>query len=92
MFNKTAKSDLDQALDNAHEWLKSETPGTDNYAAILDQITKLHAMKTTESSEGVSWNTWATIGGNLAGIALILGHERAHVVASKALGFVLKLK
>jgi hypothetical protein len=40
----------------------------------------------------ISYETWATIGANLLGIGMILMHERAHVVATKALGFVSKLK
>jgi hypothetical protein len=32
------------------------------------------------------------IAANLAGIALIVGHERMNVVTSKAIGFVLKLR
>jgi hypothetical protein len=32
---------------------------------------------------------WTVIG-NLTGILLILNYERAHVVTSKAIGFVLK--
>jgi hypothetical protein len=36
-------------------------------------------------------DTWATIGANLAGIIIILNHERAHVIATKSLGLVRKL-
>lgn len=43
-----------------------------------------------EKPDRISKETWAAIGANLAGIVLILGHERANVIASKALGFVLK--
>lgn len=40
----------------------------------------------------VSVDTWAVIAANLLGIILIIGHERANVVTSKALGFVSKLR
>lgn len=38
----------------------------------------------------VSKETLAVIGGNLAGILLIISYERMNVIASKALSFVLK--
>lgn len=38
----------------------------------------------------VSADTWAMVGANLAGILLIVGYERVNVIASKAIGFVLK--
>jgi len=40
----------------------------------------------------ISPDTLATIGANLLGIMIIIGHERAHVVTSKALGFIMKLR
>jgi len=40
----------------------------------------------------VSADTWATVAANIAGIMVIVGYERVNVVASKALGFVLKLR
>jgi hypothetical protein len=40
----------------------------------------------------VSLATVATIVANLAGIAVIMSHERTHIIATKALGFVSKLK
>jgi hypothetical protein len=34
----------------------------------------------------------ATVAGSLVGILLIIGHERANVIGSKALGLVMKLR
>jgi hypothetical protein len=45
-----------------------------------------------EDRRHVSKETLAVIGANLAGIVLILGYERVNVIASKALGFVSKLR
>lgn len=38
----------------------------------------------------ISLESWAAIGANLAGILLILNHERANVITTKALGFLRK--
>lgn len=50
------------------------------------------ALKRVESEkpDRVSADTWAMVGANLAGILLIVGYERVNVIASKAIGFVLK--
>jgi len=45
-----------------------------------------------ELNKRVKVDTIAIIAGNIIGIGLILGYERAHIVTSKALGFVLKSK
>lgn len=46
--------------------------------------------KDVETYGKLKLETLAPIAGSLAGIVLILGFERAHVVTSKALGFVMK--
>jgi hypothetical protein len=45
-----------------------------------------------EDRRKVSKETLAVIGANIAGIVMILGYERANVIASKALSFVSKLR
>lgn len=52
------------------------------------KIQYLQGLK--EPVVGIDVNTVVLVAGNLAGILLILNHERLHVVSSKALGFVLK--
>ncbi len=46
--------------------------------------------KEAEKPDRVSKETWALIGANIAGIVMIIGHEKFNVIASKALGFVMK--
>lgn len=62
--------------------------------AVIDcKLKELEAelKKKQNSAFGkVSVETWATIGTNLAGIILILGHERANVITSKAFGLLKK--
>ncbi len=90
--NNTEPSDLDKAISRTLEHMTYFQPEAPEYAQICDQLTKLHALKTIESNSGVSTEVIAQITGSLAGILLIIGHERAHVIATKALGFVMKLK
>lgn len=46
--------------------------------------------KAAEKPNTLSADTIAIVAGNLVGIILILGFERANVITSKALGFVSK--
>lgn len=92
MFRKTVDQDLEDAIAAAYATLTTHEPHSDEYAAIADQLTKLYALKESNSKRRVSPDTLAMIAGNLAGILLIVGHERAHVVTSKALNFVMKMR
>jgi hypothetical protein len=67
---------------------REENGYTDDYKSIINQATKLKELRVTDK---ISKETWATIGANLAGIAIILSHERTHIIASKAFGLVKKL-
>lgn len=94
MFNKrpVEKTMLDEAIEEALRELKGHDAHSEEYAKIVDQLTALHAMKSNEKTDRVSKDTLAMVVGNLAGIIVIVGHERAHVVTSKALNFIGKFK
>lgn len=67
-------------------------------AKELDVSTKLKEIeiqlkeKDLETHGRVSKETLALIAANLAGIVVVLGYERANVIASKAFGFITKLR
>jgi hypothetical protein len=65
---------------------------SDEYAKLLSHLTKLYNLKEDNSKRSVSADTKAVVLGNLVGILMIVGHERAHVVTSKALNFVMKAR
>jgi len=93
MFNRKPKNEaneLDKAINELFEEL-SYLPGNDEeYAKVVDQLSKLYSLKETESPKRVSPDVLATIAANLLGIIVIVGHERANVVTSKALGLLPK--
>lgn len=68
--------------------IKGDDKGSDKYAKMIDQLTKLHALR---EKNRVSKETLATVAANVGGIVAILMHERAHVIVSKAFGFVKKI-
>jgi hypothetical protein len=93
MFHRTDPNDalLIENIDRVLQDLKGEDSNTEKYAQMNDQLTKLYAIKNENRSRRVSPDTLATIGANLLGIGIIVGHERTHIVTSKALGFIRKL-
>jgi hypothetical protein len=60
------------------------------YAAMADQVSKLYKLKESDIPQQVSKDTLLLVAGNLAGILLIIAYENKNVIASKALGFVMK--
>lgn len=94
MFKKTTheKTGLETVIDELLNDMSFVSKETDEYSKMVDQLVKLYSLKETDSKRRISPDTLATVTANLAGIILIVGHERAHVVTSKALGFVLKLR
>lgn len=86
----TEKPMLDVAIDNALKQLGDGDIDTDKYSKQVDQVSKLYKLKEIDSRTRVSADTLAVVAGNLAGILLIINHERVNVITTKALGFVLK--
>lgn len=91
MFKKR-EDPIESAIDNEIMQLlvlaREEEGYTDNYKSIINQASKLKELRVTDK---ISKETWATIGANLAGIAIILTHERTHIIASKAFGLLKKI-
>lgn len=84
---------LDEVISCLLTDLNSVDSDSEEYDKISDQYVKLMKLKAeTEPKRGVTPDTWALIGANLAGILLIIGHERLHVISTKALGFIGKLR
>jgi hypothetical protein len=84
---------LDETIDELTSELKGWEGHQDEYKAIVARIADLMKLKEELSSKRrVSPETLAVIGGNLAGILLILNFERAGVVASKAMSLVGKIR
>lgn len=58
----------------------------------LDKRQQSHQEALDSQPKPVSRDTLVLAGANLLGIVLIVGHERAHVVTSKAIGFIKTLR
>lgn len=92
MLKKTPKepTELDKTITKVHDEIMKLDSTSDEFAKAANQLDKLYKMKTYKKESSVKSETLVAAGVNLAGIVLILGFERAHVLSSKALGFVRK--
>jgi hypothetical protein len=93
MFNFTKRdkrTTLEKEIDAVLDILKNTAPDSTEYAAIAKNLEMLCKAKSHEHCRGISPDTIAAIAGNLLGIVLILGYEKANVITSKALGFVIR--
>lgn len=86
------RADLDDVIAVLLAKMHEEDPVSDKYAKMADQLSKLYKLKEQDAPKRVSMDTWALIAANLAGILLIIGYEQKHIITSKALAFVQKLR
>jgi hypothetical protein len=61
------------------------------FSRCADQLKKLYKLQAIDKPDRVSSDTKALIAANLAGILVIINHERAHVITSKALTYLPRL-
>lgn len=83
---------VDEAIDRLLVEMKDHSGTTSEYGVLADRLTQLYKIKENNSPKSVDPNTLLTVGANLGGILAIISHEKLHVVTSKALGFVMKLR
>lgn len=87
------KTRLEQAIDKLLEQLVENDYDVDQTVKIVNQVTQLGKLREVElSRRRPSPDTILTVAGSVATIVLILGYERANVLTSKAVAFVLKLR
>lgn len=95
MFLKKTKdpTPLDIAIQDVFNTLRGLDEAEEEYAQAVDQLVKLMKLKKEiEPSWQPSPDALLAAIANVAGILLILNHERFHVIATKAIGFVSKLR
>ena len=89
MFKKTKHDlELEEVIATTTNELHTVTAESPEFDRILNQLERLHRLRDDSRKGRVSPDTLAMVLGNLAGIGMIVGYERTHVVTSKALGFV----
>lgn len=82
---------LDKVIELALAELEQISPDSEQYATVVNQVVKLHALKTNDSPKRVSPDALVSAAASLLGILLIVNFERVHVVTTKALGILPKI-
>lgn len=90
------KVGLNEAINSLLEEMSHLNGDSEEYAKMVEQLKTLYSLKEVDqkvdSWKRVSADTLAIVGGNILGIVMIVGHERASVLTSKALTLLTKLK
>lgn len=79
---------LEKEIDRLLERMETLSPENEEYATITDQLVKLYKLQEVDSKKRVSADTLAGIAANMLAILVIVNHEHAHVITSKAFGLV----
>lgn len=83
------RRESDQLIEHRLRELEAKIrEGEDTYALKKREVDL--KQQEADKPDRVSKETLATIAGNIAGIVLIIGYERVNIIATKALGFVMK--
>jgi hypothetical protein len=81
---------LEREIDEVHKILSKVPPDSHEYTMIVENLDRLYKAKSESKKSYVSRDTIVIVIGNLLGIVLILGYEKANIVTSKAIQFVLR--
>lgn len=85
------KSELEKTIADLHAEMATVDGNSAQYTEMVKNLAGLYKIRAEhDAPRRISPDTALLVAGNLAGILMIVGHERANVVTSKALGFVLK--
>ena len=85
---KDKRTKVERLMDEQLEQLMDQAKTQKEVAEVLALIERREELKSKKKR--LSPDTIAVIAGNLLGIILILGYERANVITTKALGFVIR--
>lgn len=84
------RTDIEREMDSLISELHECEVISKEYSLILDRVERLNKIRLSDKGNSISPDTLVVVGGNLAGILLILGYERVNIITTKALGFVIK--
>lgn len=85
---QTEPSDLEKEITRLFADLKTRDMDSEEYAQVADQLKKLYTLKEIDSKRKVSPDAIVGALTNLAGMVLVINHERVHIITTKALTMV----
>lgn len=90
LTNRDKRTPLEKEIDTVLDTMGNISPDSKEYEAMAKNLKVLYEAKALEKSKRVSPDTIAVVAGNLLGIGLILVYEKANIITTKAIGFVLR--
>ena len=93
MFRFTKKDKrtlLEKEIESVLCNMSTYPPDSEEYGIMSENLERLYKAKSNEKERRVSPDTIAIIAGNLLGIALILGYEKANIITTKAFSHIMK--
>lgn len=91
-MQKPKKRSLNDEVDRLVLIMGNVSPDTDEYEKMVKNLEVLCKARTNKSPNMPSMDTIVTAVSSILSVILILNYEHMHVVTSKALSFILKVK
>jgi len=88
--NRDKRTNLEKEIDSVLKAMSALDADSEEYSAMVSNLGKLFDAKSKEKDRKISPDTIAVVVCSLLEIALMLNYEKAGVITSKALGFVIK--
>ena len=89
-MKRIKKKTIDSEVDHVVECLSGMDVDSDKYRSAVQNLEILCNARSCKTNRSISFETLIMAGTNLLGIIMILDYEQLHVVASKAVGLILK--
>lgn len=86
----SGNGNIDEEVKRVVSQLGTMAVGSPEYETAVKQLETLCRARNYKSSSAISADTIVLAAANILGILLILNYEKAGVVTSKALGFILR--
>ena len=87
---KKEKVTVQTEIDRLLEKLNTLDPKEEEYHKVLKNVDMLTDIKTKKGPMDVSVDTVISASASILGILMILHHEKANIITSKAIGFIFK--
>lgn len=92
MFKRKNQSEMDLTIEKALSAMRKLDPSSEEYATIAKNVEVLMRAKANKPEPMISGDAVLAVIANLAGIGLVMNHERLNVISTKAFSFIPKLK
>ena len=87
---KDKRTALEKEIESLLKCMKNVEPDTEEYGRMSDNLETLYSAKGKDKPWRISPDTIFVGVVGLLQVGMILGHERLHVVTSKAMNYVFK--